>query len=125
MSTIAKCGKRLLEDHGMPDRDVQAVAIQERQIPAAQENRRHQAGRSDDRDVFREEEHGKLHPGVFGEVAGHDFTLAFRNVERDALRFGDGRREKQEEGDRLHEDAPSVLRLPLDHLVERAACRRP
>ena len=54
------------------------------------------AGR-DDLDVLREEEHRELHAGVLGEVAGHELALALGQVERDALRFGDGRREEQEE----------------------------
>ncbi len=109
----------------LTDRDVQAVAEQERQVPTAEEERREQRARRDDRDVLREENIGELHAGVLGEVAGDDFALTLRQIEGNALRFGDRRREEQEERERLDEDAPGVFALPAHHLVEPERARTP
>ena len=89
--------------------------------------RRSGASSSIDLDELAHEEHAELHARVLGEVAGGELALALGHVERDALGLGDGRREEQEERQRLDEDAPQVqalgrtawLTLPVDHVLEQ------
>ena len=125
MSTTATWVILYVEERRVAERDRDAVAVQERQRVAAEEERDEQRARDDELDVLADEEHAELHARVLDEVAGDDLALALGLIERHALRLGDERREEEEERERLDEDAPRVLALPLDHRGRAARCRRP
>src|SRR3569832_1082200 len=104
-------------------------AIDERPpVPAAEEQRDHDGAGGDDLQELTQEEQAEAQTRVLDEVAD-DLQLALGDVERRALRLGDGGGEKQQEADRLREDAPAgppvveVQEAGLE-VVDRAGLQR-
>ena len=61
-----------------------------RGLPAAEEQRDAESAHGEEAEVFRQKEQREFESGVFGEIAGHQFGFAFRQVERRAVRLGVG-----------------------------------
>ena len=92
---------------------MEAVARQVGNLPAAEEERRHERGHEHDLDEVAHHEHQVLRSRVLREVAAHELGLGLGEVEGDALRLGHTGREEDQEGHRLIEDAPR--RQPAPH----------
>ena len=97
----------------------------ERQVVAAEEQRREQ--RADDRDLdeLGEHEQAHLHRAVLGVVAGDELRLGLRQVERDALVLGDRGGQEQHRGEGLVERCPRPAgsRAPCPTAAARSSSR--
>ena len=69
------------------------------------------------RDVFRRHDEGELHAGVFGVETRGELVFGFRQVERQAVRFGESGDHEDEEADELRHDEPQIV-LRLDDVDE-------
>ena len=56
--------------------------------------------------IFTHEEQGKLHRAVLDVVAGDDLTLAFSQVERRPVGFGEGGDDEDDDPQRLQHESP-------------------
>ena len=72
-------------------------------VPAAQEE--HRGHRRDDEHVgvFRQEEEGEPHPGIFRVEPGHQFRFRFRDVKGSPVGFRRGAGNKENERQGLHQ----------------------
>ncbi len=74
---------------------METVAHEVRHLPAAEKQRGNQSRRGNDLGELAGEEHEKLAARVFYVIAGDQFRLAFRQIERYSLGLGDCRSEEQ------------------------------
>ena len=112
-----------VETHWSADLDqvaaeAEAVGVQERHLPAAEEHGGDHRRDEDDLDELGEEEHAEAHAGVLDEVAD-DLGLALGQVERRALGLGDRRGDEQDERQRLR------TATPVERVGAHLAMRRP
>ena len=63
---------------------------------------------------------GELHAAVFGVEAGHQFVFGFRQIERHAVGFGEGRDEEDDEADDLRERPVEDVPVGKNAAVEPA-----
>ena len=89
-------------------KELPGPAIGEGREPAAEEEDRREAGNGDHVRVFGHEEHGEFEAGIFGVEAGDQFGFRFGQVERNAVRFGNGGGDVAEEADDLRESRASA-----------------
>ena len=86
-------------------------------MPASQEEHRGHCRGDEDVGVFRQEEEGEPHPGVFGVEAGHQFRFRFREVKGGPVGFGGGADNIENERQGLHRYEP-VMALGGDNIGE-------
>ncbi len=72
--------------------------------PAPQEEDRHQGPQGHHGDVLAQKIEAEAHTAVFHMIAGDQLMLRFRDIKGDALHFGHGTHEKDDEGQRLQQD---------------------
>src|ERR1700722_2527401 len=87
--------------------DMEAVAIEPRYLPSAEEKSRREHRDEDDFGKVAHHEDGLLAARIFGEITGDEFGLGFGKVEGDALGLGHPGDHQEDERDRLKQDAPA------------------
>jgi len=104
------------------DRADPSGQMDERQGPAAEEERHAEARERRHVGVLRLEEQGEAHGAVLGVEAGHQLRLRFRQVERQPVRLGERGDQEDEEADELGDHGPHMLLLVGHHVrqIERA-----
>ena len=68
-------------------------------------------GAGDHRGVFAEEEERELHRAVFRVIAADEFRFGLRQIERQAVRFGEHRDREDEERDEHRDRQEPFLRI--------------
>ena len=90
------------------------VPVRERDVPAAEEERRHHRRHRDDVGVLGDHEERELHRAVFGVIAGHQLRFRLGQVERQPVRLGEAGDQEDEERQEERQDEPEPLLLPRD-----------
>ena len=123
-SPAARCRRRGRGSSSAAARGCRAPSTRRsRSVGAAQEERAREERDHDHGDVLAEEVEGEAEGRVLGVEPGDQLRFGLRQVERRAVRLGDGRDHEDDEGERLGEDVP-VADLERPDL-ERLAAARP